>query len=110
MPGPADIPRGNIGLLMSMSVAVPSGSALAANTTEERTYSVPGLLTTDYVNVSKPTFQAGVFIANVRVSAAGVLAITFGNCTAGTPTLTAETYGLVVGRGTNPGIGPTALV
>lgn len=110
MPGPSDIPRGNIALTMLLQVAVPSGAVLAANTSVERTYTVPGLQVTDNVTVSKPTFQAGVSIANARVSAADTLAITFGNYGATTPTLTAENYQVEVNRPSNPQIAlPTAI-
>lgn len=110
MPGPSDISRGNVGLTMLLSVAVPAGAALTASTTVERTYTVPGLQVTDFVYVVKPTFQAGIGIANVRVSAIDTLAITFGNYTAGTPTLTAENYMVLVRRPSNPGVAlPTAI-
>ena len=102
MPGPSDIARGNIANTFLLSVAVPSGAALTASTTVERTYNVPGLQVTDSVTVSKPTFQAGIGIANARVSATDTLAITYGNYTAGTPTLTAETYTIEVNRPSNP--------
>ncbi len=52
-------------------------TGVAANTTAEQTFVMTGLLTTDYVAVSKPTAQAGLGIVGTRVSAAGVLAITF---------------------------------
>lgn len=110
MPGPSDIALGNLQLLMVLQVAVASGAALAASTSEERTYTVPGLQPGDIVvSVNKPTFQAGVAIANMRVSAANTLAITFGNFTAGTPTLTAETYLVIVARPENPAPQPTAI-
>lgn len=102
MPGPSDIARGNIQNSFLLQFAVASGSALVANTSEERTYTVPGLQVTDSVTVSKPTFQAGVAIANARVSAANTLAVTFGNFGATTPTLTAETYSVEVNRPSNP--------
>lgn len=102
MPGPSDIARGNISNSFMLSVAVASGAALTASTTVERTYTVPGLQVTDGVAVTKPTFQAGIGIVNARVSAADTLAITFGNFTAGTPTLTAETYTIEVNRPSNP--------
>jgi hypothetical protein len=110
MPGPSDIALGNIQLVMVLQVAVASGTALAASTSEERTYTVQGLLPGDVVMaINKPTFQAGVAIANSRVSAANTLAITFGNFTAGTPTLTAETYLVVIARPENPPPQPIAI-
>lgn len=70
-----------------------SPSAVGANTTAEQTFSVPGLLPGDYVDVNKPTLQTGLGIVGVRVSAADTLAIAFSNNTAGSITPTAgQTY------------------
>jgi hypothetical protein len=102
MPGPSNAPIGSVANLFVLQVPVAAGSALVANTSEERTYTVPGLQLGDVVNVCKPTFQAAIAIANVRVSAANTLAITFGNFGAGTPTLTAENYLLSVVRHSFP--------
>lgn len=76
---------------------------VAANTSAEQTFNPAGfasLLTTDVVVVNKPTAQAGLGIVGARVSAAGTLAITFGNFTGSgiTPTA-AETYLVAVFRG-----------
>ena len=70
---------------------------VSANTTEEQTFTVPGLRTDDLVVVNKPTHQAGLVVASCRVSAVETLAITFGNLTGSgiTPTA-AETYSIVV--------------
>jgi hypothetical protein len=60
---------------------------VAANTTAEQTFTLsptPGLKTTDFVSVMKPTAQAGLGIVGARVSATNTLAITFVNAT-GTP-------------------------
>jgi hypothetical protein len=61
-------------------------TSVAANTTAEQTFTVAGL---PFINsspstafVNKPSFQAGLGIAGVRVSAANTLAITFENVTA----------------------------
>lgn len=71
--------------------------AVAANTTAEQTFNVPGLNTDMTVFINKPTAQAGLGIVGVRVSAADTLAITFANNTAApiTPTA-AETYNIAV--------------
>lgn len=73
-------------------------TSVAANTTAEQTFAVTGLLTTDVVFVNKPTFQAGIAIGNVRVSAVNTLAVTYVNDTAGSITPTTESYALIVGR------------
>lgn len=54
-------------------------SSVAANTTEEKTFTVNGLSTSDIVYVNKPSHQAGLGIVNCRVSASNTLAITFAN-------------------------------
>ena len=63
---------------------------IAANTCAEVTFSVTGLSVGDWVNVNKPTAQAGLGIAGARVSAANVLAITFVNATSATISATAS--------------------
>ncbi len=104
MPGPSNVSLGSVQYSFVVRVAVAAGAALAANTSEERTYTVPGLQLGDVVTVNKPTFQAAIAIANARVSAANTLAITFGNFGAGTPTLTAETYLVQVDRHSYPSV------
>jgi hypothetical protein len=73
------------GNMQSMGVAslTLSPASVAANTTAEQTFAMPGLLASDViVNVNKPTAQAGLGIVGMRVSAAGTLAMTFSNNTA----------------------------
>ena len=55
---------------------------VAANTTAEQTFTVNGVAVGDVIFVNKPTAQAGLGIAGVRVSAANQVAITFVNATA----------------------------
>lgn len=72
-------------------------ASVAADTTAEQTFSVPGLLVGDVVlAVNKPTVTAGLGIVNARVSAADTLAITFSNSTAGAIDAAVETYEVVV--------------
>lgn len=76
-----------------------SPAQVAANTSAEQTFTVAGLTTDDYVQVNKPTAQAGLGIVGVRVSAADTLAITFANFTAAPITPTAsQTYKIVAIR------------
>lgn len=76
-----------------------SPALVAINTTAEQTFTVNGLKTGDFVQVNKPTAQAGLGIVGARVSAANTLAITFSNNTAGTITPTAsEVYVINVTR------------
>jgi hypothetical protein len=79
------------------SVSLDVGS-VAANTTAEQTFTVPGLRVGDFVLVSKPSLSAGLSVANARVSAANTLAITFGNHTASPIDPAAESYLLFVFR------------
>jgi len=70
-----------------------SPTQVAANTSAEQTFTVPGLRVGGVVFVNKPTAQAGLGIVGARISANNTLAITFGNFTASPITPTAsETY------------------
>lgn len=75
--------------VISQSINVAS---VAANTTAEQTFTVPGLKTSDMVFVNKPSVSAGLGIVNARVSAADTLAISFVNATAAAIDPAAETY------------------
>lgn len=104
MPGPSNVPIGSLSNNFIVSVTVAAGAALTASTTTTRTYTVPGLLVGfDHVVVNKPTATAGVGIANARVSANDTLEISFGNYTAGTPSLpSSENYLVLVSRHSYP--------
>ena len=72
---------------------------VAANTTEEQTFTVAGLRAEDVVTVNKPSLDAGLGIVGYRVSADNTLAISFINATGGALTPTAaETYNIVAIR------------
>lgn len=93
-----DVLRGNIQYSMILNVTL-SPASVANATAAEQTFTVTGLQTGDFINVSKPTTQAGLGIVNSRVSAANTLAITFMNTTAATITPTAsEVYQVAVDR------------
>lgn len=99
-----DVVRGNIQYSMILNVTL-SPTSVANATAAEQTFTVNGLAVGDFVNVTKPTTQAGLGIVNSRVSAANTLAITFMNTTAATITPTAsEVYVVNVDRplGTPP--------
>jgi hypothetical protein len=66
--------------------------AVAANTTAEQTFGVPGLLVGDVVSVNPPSLVAGLAIAHVRVSAADTIAIAWANVTAGSLTPPSGSY------------------
>lgn len=48
-------------------------ASVATATTAEQTMTVPGVRTTDFVFVSKPTATAGFGVVNARVSAADTI-------------------------------------
>jgi hypothetical protein len=74
-----------------------SPASVANATSAEQTFTMTNLGTADLVYVMKPTAQAGLGIVGSRCSAAGVLAVTFGNFTSATITPTsAETYVVMV--------------
>jgi len=70
--------------------------AVAAATCAEQTFTVPGLLTTDAVQVFWPGSATAVGLVGARVSAANTLALTFVNPTAGSLTPTAGVYRFLV--------------
>ena len=91
-------PFGNIAQMYILSVTL-TPVAVAATTSAEQTFSVPGLNVGDFVLLSKPTAQAGLSIGNERVSALGTLAITYSNNSAGSisPTVS-EAYSFMIFR------------
>lgn len=93
-----EVVRGNIQYSMILNVTL-SPASVANATAAEQTFTVQGLQVGDFVNVAKPTTQAGLGIVNSRVSAANTLAVTFMNTTAATITPTAsEIYQIAVDR------------
>jgi hypothetical protein len=110
MPGASDIPTGNIQNILLLQATL-SPSIVNTITAPEQTFTVNGLLVGDFVQVQKPTAQAGLGIVGSRVTAANTLGITFVNPTAGNITPTAsEIYLIKVTRQENPGSLPTAIV
>lgn len=105
----SNIPRGNVGSVFLVTASINVGS-VAANTTAEQTFTVPGLRLGDFVHVAKPSLNAGLGVCNARVSANNTLALTFNNNTAGAIDPAAETYLICVMRpdGTPPSVVPGA--
>lgn len=75
--------------VVSLSIDVAS---VAANTSAEQDFSLPGLKVGDFVRVNKPSLSAGLIVGNSRVKAADTLSITFGNLTGSPINPAAETY------------------
>jgi len=98
LPDTVQTPVGNLWKIASLQVTL-SPASVANATSAEQTFTMTGLLTTDFVYVNKPTAQAGLGIVGARVSAADTLALTFGNFTAATITPTAsQVYTVFVAR------------
>ena len=98
---PSTLARGNIVNQWTLAITL-SPTSVANATSAEQTFALVGLHLGDFVDVSKPTAQAGLGIVGTRVSAKDVLAITFMNATAATITPTAsEIYTVQVNRPEN---------
>lgn len=67
-------------------------AAVAAQTTSEQTFNVPGVMPGDSIDINKNSHSAGLGIVNVRASAPNQLAITFMNTTGAGITPPAEQY------------------
>lgn len=101
MPNPSTIAKGNVLGEWVMAVTL-SPTSVAPNTTAEQAFTVNGLQLGDFVEINKPTVQAGLAIINSRVSAVNTLQIGFGNLTGATITPTAsEIYTMTVTRPEN---------
>lgn len=66
--------------------------SVAANTSAEQAFTVTGLVASSSVIVNKPSYQQGLSIVGVRISAANTLQINFQNNTAGAIVPAAEAY------------------
>ena len=95
----AGIITGNVQSLAILLVTF-SPVIVAANTTAEQTFTVPGVLAGDAcLKVTKATAQPGLGICNSRVSAANTIAVTFINATATAITPTAgDFYRITIAR------------
>ena len=99
MPSSTTIARGNVQLEAILQISVTPPATMAANTTVESTYSVPGICVGDFIEINKPSHTTGLSIGNVRASAANQIAIQWVNSTTGTITNTPnELYLIVVSR------------
>lgn len=56
--------------------------SVAANTTEEETFSLAGVKVGDYVHVSKADLDAGILFGSARVTADGTIGVQITNPTA----------------------------
>ena len=79
------------------SVALNPGS-VAANTTDEQTFTVTGIRTNDIITINKPTETTGLGIVNARSTGTDQIAVTFMNTTAGAIDAGEETYLILATR------------
>lgn len=93
----AGVISGNIFRAEVRSVTIDHPSC-AANTSIETTVTVDGLKLGDFVAVNKPSLEAGLAVANARVSAANTLAVQVINTTAGAIDEASESYTLLIMR------------
>ena len=92
------IARGNI-LYDSMLQVTLTPVSVAASTAVEQTFTIPGLLINDFLDINCNVAQtAGISIGNVRVSAVNTAAIEFSNSTAGALVPAAGVYNINVTR------------
>ncbi|HUN00413.1 MAG TPA: hypothetical protein PLI96_08015 [Halothiobacillus sp.] len=73
-------------------------AAVAAATTVEQSFTIPGVLPGDSIDVNPPALTAGVVLSNARVSAANTVQIQFTNSTAGSLTPPAGVHIFIVVR------------
>jgi len=81
MPSSTTLARGNVQLEAILQISVTPPATMAANTTVESTYSVPGICVGDFIEINKPSHTTGLSIGNVRASAANQIAIQWVNST-----------------------------
>lgn len=88
---------GNVRSITILQATVDLGS-VAANTSEEETATVTGVKSGDIVVVRKPTLEAGIVIADARVSADDTVTMQVINSTAGAIDAASETMDFIVFR------------
>ena len=76
--------RGNVGFEAVLQVSLTPPATMTANSTQEVTYTVPGVVVGDFLEINKPSHTAGLSIGNIRASAANQIAIQWVNSTTGT--------------------------
>jgi hypothetical protein len=99
MPQSTTIARGNVQMEVLLQITVTPPATLAASTTTESTYSVPGVMVGDFIEINKPSHTTGLSIGNVRVASNNNIAIQWVNSTTSTITNAPnEQYLIVVSR------------
>lgn len=88
---------GNVSGISVVTAAVDLGS-VAANTSEEETATVPGVKVGDFVVCMDSALQAGIVIANARVSAADTVTLQVINTAASAVDAASKTLTFMVVR------------
>lgn len=88
---------GNIRGMTIVEAAVDLGS-VAANTSEEETATVPGVKTGDFVVCMDSALEAGIVVANARVSAANTVTMQVINTTGDAVNAASKTMTFLVVR------------
>ena len=93
-------PQGNLLFVKEFANLLSTApTSVGGNTTSDQTFTVNGVLPNDYLNCQYSGVQTtGVFVVNVRVTAANTVVITFANITASPATPGNLAYGFVWGR------------
>ena len=111
MPMSTTLARGNVGFEAVLQVSLTPPATMTASSTQELTYTVPGVVVGDFLEINKPSHTAGLSIGNIRASAANQIAIQWVNSTTSTITNTPnELYLIAVTRFDSvPNIPPAAI-
>lgn len=99
---------GNIDRMGIIAVNI-NPTSVAANTSAEQTFTVPGLKVGDFVVIVRPSLFAGFCVIQARVSADNTLAIQFANVTAAPIDVGAQDYPVAWFRPTPGARLPTAV-
>lgn len=84
--------------------------SVAANTTEEETFTVNGVKTGDYVHVSKSDLDAGIIFGSARVTADNTVGVQISNPTSGAVNAASETVQVLVIRPENHSLSQNRVV
>jgi hypothetical protein len=104
---PSNITRGNVEGLIAVVLNM-SPSSVSFYNTSEKTYIIPGIMSTDIpINLIPPSIVSGISIGNLRVPANNSLCVQFSNCSNGSLSPPSGLYTLILSRPSNASILPT---
>ena len=79
MPMSSTLARGNVGFEAVLQVPLTPPATMTGNSTSELTYTIPGVVVGDFLEINKPSHTTGLSIGNIRASAANQIAIQWVN-------------------------------